>query len=167
MSKEPSKAIILMGVSGCGKTTVGRALSKRLDWPFYDGDDYHPVENVEKMAAGIPLTDDDRYPWLVKLNQLIADNLAENRSIILACSALKTWYRELLAKGNPSVIFVYLKGDFELIFRRMQARDAHYMKAAMLESQFADLEEPQDALMVRVDKNPDEIVDDLISTLDR
>ncbi len=166
MRQEQSKAIILMGVTGCGKTTVGRALSKRLDWPFFDGDDFHPTENVKKMAAGIPLTDDDRYPWLVELNKLIAENLAENRSIILACSALKTWYRELLTKGNPGVVFVYLQGDFELIFKRLQSRGSHYMKAGMLESQFAILEEPQDALTVRVDKIPEEIADDLISKLD-
>lgn len=166
MSETQPKAIILMGVSGCGKSTVGRALSKKLNWPFFDGDNFHTAENVEKMAAGIPLTDDDRFPWLVKLNKLIAENLAEHRSMILACSALRVSYRELLAEGNPGVIFVYLKGDFELIFRRIQARDAHYMKPEMLESQFAALEEPQDAFIVNVEKSPEEIADYLFRLMD-
>ena len=163
--KQP-KAIVLMGVSGCGKTTVGKVLSETLNWPLFDGDDFHPVENVAKMSAGIPLDDDDRFPWLVKLNHLIAENLAEDRSIILACSALKARYRELIAQGNPGVVFVYLKGDFDLIFERMQARDAHYMKAGMLKSQFTDLEEPQNAITINISESPEKISQLIVGNLD-
>ena len=166
MTLDQPKAIVLMGVSGCGKTTVGKVLSETLSWPLFDGDDFHPVENVAKMSAGIPLDDDDRFPWLVKLNHLIAKNLAENRSIILACSALKARYRELIAQGNPGVVFVYLKGDFDLIFERMQARDAHYMKAEMLKSQFTDLEEPQNAITINISESPEKISQLIVGNLD-
>jgi gluconokinase len=162
---EPPKALVLMGVSGCGKTSVGQQLSQRLDWPFYDGDDFHPKENVKKMAAHIPLSDADRAPWLRILHDLIADHLSEGRSMLLACSALKQNYRDQLANGNPGTFFVYLKGDFDLIFGRMQARSGHYMKAEMLRSQFETLEEPTAALTVDIGANLDRITEEIITQM--
>jgi len=106
-------ALILMGVSGCGKTSIGELLSQELGWPFYDGDDFHPPANVAKMAAGIPLDDADRQPWLQTLHDLIHQHLAAGKSILLACSALKGAYRHTLAADNPGSVFVYLKGDFD------------------------------------------------------
>ena len=158
-------AMILMGVSGCGKTSAGRRLSHNLSWPFFDGDDFHPPENVDKMAAGIPLDDDDRALWLSNLHDLMAEHLAEGKSLLLACSALKQMYRDQLAEGNLETVFVYLKGDFNLIFERMQTRSEHYMKANMLRSQFDALEEPVDALTVDIDQNLDTIVKEIVTQL--
>ena len=159
------QALILMGVSGSGKTAVGELLSQKLGWPFFDGDDFHPKENVEKMAAGIPLDDDDRIPWLMNLHDLIADHLAERKSLLLACSALKQSYRDLLLEGNPNTLFIHLKGDFGLIMSRMQARSGHYMKPEMLYSQFETLEEPTDALTVDIEQNLDRITEEIITQL--
>jgi gluconokinase len=162
---EHPQALILMGVSGSGKTAVGELLSQKLGWPFFDGDDFHPKENVDKMAAGIPLDDDDRTPWLKILHDLIAGHLAEGKSLLLACSALKQTYRNLLVEGNPGIIFVHLKGDFALIMSRMQARSGHYMKPEMLHSQFATLEEPSSALTVDIGQNLDRITEEIITQL--
>jgi gluconokinase len=145
-------AIILMGVSGCGKTSVGERLSKILGWPFYDGDDFHPQPNINKMAKGIPLNDDDRQPWLKCLHDLIVENLDQGQSLIVACSALKGKYRQILRGDREAVKFVHLAGSFDLIFDRMQQRNEHYMKAEMLHSQFADLETPKHALTVSIDQ---------------
>lgn len=138
----PFRPVILMGVSGSGKTTVGLALSEHLGCHFFDADDFHPAENIAKMSAGTPLTDADRLPWLQQLNQLIAQNLSTGEPFVLACSALKKSYRVELLRGNLGVIFVYLQADYDSIWSRMQAREGHYMKAEMLQSQFFDLEEP-------------------------
>lgn len=154
-----TKFFIVMGVSGCGKTTVGKLLAKRLGWDFYDADDFHPPENIAKMAAGIPLNDDDRAPWLSGLHGLISASLQAGKPGVLACSALKERYRQILLACNPGVKFVYLKGNFELILARMKVRTGHYMKSAMLESQFAALEEPIDALEMAITFSADEIVD--------
>jgi gluconokinase len=154
-----------MGVSGSGKTAVGELLSQKLGWPFFDGDDFHPKENVAKMAAGIPLDDDDRIPWLLNLHDLIADRLAQGKPLLLACSALKQTYRDLLLEGNPNTLFVHLKGDFGLIMSRMQARAGHYMKPEMLHSQFETLEEPIDALTVDIGQNLDRITEEIIIKL--
>ncbi len=140
--KQKPLVYVIMGVSGCGKTTVGRALAKRLGCPFYDGDDFHPPENVAKMASGMPLTDADRAPWLARLHDLLAQELGRGETAVLACSALKKAYRDQLRQGLDGVQFVYLRGDFDLIWERMRTRRDHYMKADMLRSQFADLEEP-------------------------
>jgi gluconokinase len=164
MSAQP-QAIILMGVSGCGKTSIGVRLSRILGWPFFDGDDIHPPENIAKMAQGIPLDDDDRVPWLANLHDLITEHLAEGQSILLACSALKIKYRNQLAKDNPGTVFVYLKGDFDLIFDRMQIRPGHYMKAEMLRSQFDALEEPTDAWVVEIAQDLDCITKEITSRL--
>ena len=123
--------IILMGVSGSGKTTIGRRLADELGWKFYDGDDYHPRANVEKMARGVPLDDDDRAPWLESLRDLIRSCLARGESAVLACSALKRSYRQHLLI-DESVKLVYLKGDYELIEDRLEGRRGHFMKPEML-----------------------------------
>jgi gluconokinase len=165
MSKQP-QAIILMGVSGCGKTSVGQRLSRVLCWPFFDGDDFHPEENVDKMAAGIPLNDDDRIPWLATLHDLIADHLSDGQSMLLACSALKQKYRDQLVEGNPGTVFVHLKGDFNLIYERMQTRAGHYMKPEMLHSQFRALEEPDAAITVSAKQRIEQITSDIIRELE-
>lgn len=163
-NKQQPRAVIVMGVSGSGKTTTGRALAAALGWPFYDADDYHPADNVAKMAAGRPLTDADRSPWLEALHRLIAGRPAENQSLVLACSALKKAYRDQLRAGNEGVVFVYLHGDYELIAGRMQAREAHFMPADLLRSQFAALEEPEHALVVAADRPVAEIVQTILHT---
>ena len=154
-----------MGVAGCGKTSVGRRLSGCLGWPFFDGDDYHPDENIAKMAQGIPLNDNDRFNWLSVLHDLLEEHLQAGHSLLLACSALKKRYRDQLKDGNPGTIFVYLKGDYELIFRRLQGRDSHYMKADMLQSQFATLEEPEEAVIVSIGQDLDSIVAEIVEGL--
>lgn len=141
---------IVMGVSGCGKTSVGEALAKELGWNFYDADDFHPPENVTKMANGIPLNDSDRAPWLATLHDLISSSLTRNQPGVLACSALKESYRQQLLEGNPNVQIVYLKGSYDMIWSRMEKRTDHYMKPHMLKSQFNTLEEPTDALAVNI-----------------
>ena len=149
---------ILMGVSGSGKTTIGEELAGRLGWDFYDADDYHPPENVAKMASGYPLDDDDRAPWLATLHDLISGCLESGRPGVLACSALKESYRRTLLAGNPGAQLIYLKGDIELIWPRMSARRGHYMKPGMLRSQFEALEEPDDALVVDISRPAGDIV---------
>ena len=149
--------ILLMGVSGSGKTTVGQLLASELGWELADGDDYHPAANVEKMRNGIPLTDADRAPWLETLRALIAGWIAAGKNVVLACSALKRAYRESLRVG-PEVQVVYLRGTPQLLTQRLRARAGHFMTERMLESQLAALEEPEDAVVVEVDRAPEEIV---------
>jgi gluconokinase len=139
--------VLLMGVTASGKTTVGRMLGAALGYPFYDADDFHPPANVDKMRRGIPLTDADRRPWLETLHDLVRRSLAENRDAVLACSALKDAYRHYLLI-DARVTLVYLKADMDLIRERLQQRRGHFMNPALLESQFATLEEPTDALWV-------------------
>jgi len=150
---------LIMGVSGSGKSTVGRLLAQRLGWNFYDADDFHPPANVEKMAKGMPLDDADRALWLKILNQLISKDLEEGKSGVLACSALKQQYRQALLAGNPSVELVFLKGSNNLIRSRLADRADHYMQPGMLKSQFDALEEPQDALVVNITSPVEQIVD--------
>ena len=148
-----------MGVSGAGKSTLGAAVAAELGWRFYDGDDYHPAANVAKMAAGTPLTDDDRRPWLARLHQLIAGHLARHEPAVIACSALKRSYRDQLRAGNEGLVFVYLRGDRQRIGRRLAGRRDHYMPAGLLNSQFADLEEPRadEAIVVDIDVAVEEV----------
>jgi gluconokinase len=155
-------AMVLMGVSGCGKTSVGQALSAELGWTFYEGDDYHTFADVEKMSKGMPLNDEDRAPWLEVLHDLIAEQLQAGENLVLACSALKMEYRQQLRLGNKGVVFVYLDGDFELIRSRMQTRDDHYMKPEMLKSQFNTLEIPSSALKVNIDQPIGAIIKEII-----
>ena len=145
---------VVMGVSGCGKTTVGEALAAHLNCPFYDGDDFHSPENVAKMASGVPLNDADRAPWLASLAGLIRDHLARGETAVLASSALKKRYRDQL-RVDDRVRFIFLDGDFDLIWGRMQARQDHYMKAEMLRSQFEALERPDENVAIRIDIDQD------------
>jgi len=154
--------IIVIGVAGCGKTSVGKALAEHLGWDFYDADDFHPPENVAKMADGIPLDDSDRAPWLAALHDLISSSLRRNQPGVLACSALKERYRRQLLEGNEDVQLVYLKGSYDLIWSRMEKRTDHYMKPQMLKSQFEALEEPTNALTVDISGSVDDI---LLNTL--
>jgi len=147
-----------MGVSGSGKTTIGKKLAESLGWRFYEGDQFHPPENIAKMSAGIPLTDEDRLPWLNTIHNLIQTQLQNGQSAVIACSALKKSYRERLLKGNLGVHIVYLKGNEDLIRHRMKTRGSHFMKAAMLSSQFRTLEEPDGVLTVDISQDPSKIV---------
>lgn len=160
-----TRFIIVMGVSGSGKTSVGQSLAKHLSWDFYDADDFHPPENVAKMASGIPLNDSDRAPWLASLHDLISSSLKGNRPGVLACSALKERYRQQLMHGNPDVQLVYLKGTYDLIWSRMSARSDHYMKPSMLQSQFDTLEEPATALTVDIGTTVGEIVQQIVKQM--
>ena len=157
--------VVLFGVSGSGKTTIGKLLSEILGWPLLDADVYHPAANVEKMRNGVALTDADRWPWLDRLNALLREQQAAGRSAILACSALKQAYRDRLADGLGNLIWIHLKGDFELIEGRLNARRGHYMPPSLLRSQFATLEEPRDAITVDVTPVPDDIARDLAERL--
>lgn len=156
--------LIIMGVAGSGKTSVGKLLSEKLDWQYFEGDAYHPKENVEKMSNGIPLNDKDRMPWLLKLRSIIEDSLAKGTNIILTCSALKESYRKIL-KVSDEVRFIYLKGGYELIEDRMMKRNDHFMKPGMLKSQFEALEEPKDALAIDIDNSCENIIDVILKNL--
>jgi gluconokinase len=157
--------VILMGVSGCGKTTIGQILSGKLGWPLFDADEFHSAAAIEKMRNGIPLEDADRWPWLDRMNAMLRERDARGESVLLACSALKQAYRDRLSKGIAEIRWIYLKGGFELIRKRLEARKGHYMKAGLLESQFATLEEPADALNVDIDDSPDSIADSILRRL--
>lgn len=139
--------VVVMGVSGAGKSTIGAALALELGWRFIDADDHHPPANVAKMAAGVPLTDSDRAPWLDALNLL----LRNEKHAVVACSALKQSYRDRLTAGVPGAVFVYLRGEFELINGRLAGRRHRYMPASLLKSQFETLEPPEKSIAVDVD----------------
>jgi gluconokinase len=158
-----ARAVIVMGVSGSGKTTVGRALAQRLGWSFRDADDHHPSSNVEKMRAGIALDDRDRAPWLDRLNALLRHSTAKRVPVVLACSALKQAYRDALAERAGGLIFVHLAGSIELIGGRLANRAHRYMPASLLRSQFDTLEAPRDALVVDAALPVDEIVERIIA----
>jgi gluconokinase len=149
--------ILLMGVSGSGKTTIGQMLSAQLNWPFVDGDSLHSPANIAKMAAGIPLTDDDRAPWLQSIHAVMEGWRIQQKNGIIASSALKEKYRKILLT-RPEIKLVYLRGAYDLIYSRMQHRPGHYMKAEMLQSQFASLEEPKDAIVIDIGPAPEVIV---------
>jgi gluconokinase len=155
--------ILLMGVQGSGKTTVGRALAERLGWRFADADEFHPPENIAKMAAGIPLDDADRAPWLTALRAEIDRTLAGASNLVLTCSALKERYRQRLL--TDGVVLVYLRGTRELIASRLGARAGHFAKLDLLASQFADLEEPTNAFTVDVSLSVEQIVREIRESL--
>jgi gluconokinase len=160
-----TRFFIVMGVSGCGKTSIGKALAKHFGWGFYDADDFHPPENISKMANGIPLTDSDRAPWLTSLHNLISSSLKQNKSGVLACSALKELYRQQLIDDNDDVQLIYLKGSYDLIWSRMIARKEHYMQPHMLQSQFDILEEPTNALTIDISISINGIIEKILQQL--
>ncbi|QLG43839.1 gluconokinase [Costertonia aggregata] len=160
MSSKKS-VFFVMGVSGSGKSTVGRLLAKVLNCPFFDGDDYHPEANIKKMSAGNPLNDDDRKTWLNSLNLLAKQH--QKKGAVIACSALKQSYRHVLSRSlNDSAKFVYLKGSYKEISNRLSQRNGHFMPAALLQSQFDTLEEPEDAITVSIRYSPKEIVQKIL-----
>jgi len=157
--------LVVMGVSGSGKTTIGALLAGRLHWPYAEADDFHPQSNVAKMAVGQPLTDEDRWPWLEAIGRWIDEQGAAGECGVVSCSGLKRAYRDLLRRGRPQVRLVFLDGSRELIERRMVARHGHFMKASMLDSQFADLERPapdEDVVTVSIDATAAEIVKEIL-----
>lgn len=157
LSKKATLIVVVMGVTGAGKTTVGSLLAQQLGWEFMDADNFHPESNLAKMRRGIPLSDDDRRPWLELLRAEIARRDEAQLSLVLACSALKEEYRRILVAG-PSVKFVYLNGDAQQIAQRLRARRGHFADEQILAGQFADLEEPDDAIRVDVGGTPEKIV---------
>jgi len=146
-----------MGPAGSGKTTVGKLFAAQLNWEFVDADDFHSPANIEKMSHGIPLTDEDRIPWLHSIRAALLQWESQRRNVVLACSALKRSYRELL-QINSNVTLVYLKGSYELLRERLRSRKGHYAGAQILAGQFADLEEPADAITIDAAQSPEEIV---------
>ena len=160
--------LVIMGVSGSGKTTIAKGLAKRLGWQYQEGDDLHPASNVEKMKSGTPLTDADRLPWLKKIAEKIDEWRAKGISGVVTCSALKRAYRDIIAGGRPDVVIVYPKGSKELIADRMAHRHGHFMPASLLDSQFKILEEPspdENSITVSVDQTPDRIDDEIVRRL--
>jgi gluconokinase len=165
-----SMVVVIMGVSGSGKTVVGEALAGRLGWVFEDADNWHPASNIEKMQSGVALTDEDREPWLRSLSCAVRNWIVDKRDVVLACSALREWHRNALREGVPdrkSIRFVYLKGTYEEINRRLRLRVGHFMPESLLESQFAALEEPDssEALVVDVSHPVVTAVDSIITGL--
>lgn len=157
--------IIIMGVEGAGKTTIGKMLAEKLGWKFYDADDYHPKRNIDKMRSGIPLNDEDRWPWLKEVGRLINSCFNLNESCIIACSALKRSYREYLKQQNDKIIFVYLKGDKNTISKRLASRKEHFAGTQLLESQLQTLEEPEGVLTCDISIKPKVITDYIIEKL--
>ncbi|MBD2165229.1 gluconokinase [Calothrix membranacea FACHB-236] len=157
--------ILVMGVSGSGKTTIGKLLADSLHWTFSDADSFHSSENVEKMRSGIPLTEADRTPWLQNLQTAIKNWLQENQNVVLACSALKDSYRQFLLVDSNLIKIVYLKGSYELIQKRLQERQNHYMSATLLDSQFHTLEEPLDTIYMDIAETPQVIVQNIRTAL--
>jgi len=149
--------VIIMGTTGAGKTTIGTMLATQLNWQFADADTFHPPANIEKMSHGIPLTDADRAPWLEAMRKAILEWIAAGKKVVLACSALKRAYRDEL-RPSPEVKIVYLKGDYALFAERIRHRHGHFAGEQILAGQFADLEEPTDAITIDAAHSPEEIV---------
>ncbi len=168
MSKSVS-VVVVMGVSGCGKTTIAHGLAQRLGWQFLEGDRFHPQANVAKMARGIPLEDEDRLPWLQQLREAIIEARRESQEsgtgVVVACSALKQAYRDLLMLNQEPFLWVYLRGEFELLRQRLETRSEHFMPAQLLASQFAALEEPQGAIVVDCGRSPQDLIAHLLNFL--
>jgi gluconokinase len=159
--------VIVFGVSGAGKTTIGKLLARELGWHFLEADDFHPAANIEKMHAGQPLTDEDRKPWLERLREQIERSLATGENAVLACSALKRAYRDRL-RVSEEVTFVFLRGDYALVEKQLRRRRGHFMNPELLQSQFHDLEEPrldENALTVELGRTPQEIVEEIEAKL--
>ena len=156
--------VVVMGVTGSGKTTIGSLLAQRLGWEFADADSFHSPANVEKIRLGIPLDDADRAPWLRALREAMQQWVVEHRNVVLACSALKATYRDQLDVGSE-VKFVYLKGSYDVIYQRLRLRHGHFASEKILASQFATLEEPNHAITVDIDHSVEEIVAEIIRGL--
>lgn len=162
--------LVIMGVSGCGKTTIAQLLSRRLGWDYRDGDEFHPQANVDKMRSGIPLTDDDRWPWLRAIAAWIDGKRRAGENGIVTCSALKKSYRDILIGPRETVGLIYLKGDEDLIARRLARRKDHFMPKGLLHSQFQTLEEPgpdEQPITVSIEPTPEEIVAAITRELER
>jgi gluconokinase len=160
--------LVVMGVSGSGKSTIGTQLALQLRWEFEDGDWFHPARNIDKMHAGIPLTDEDRAPWLIAIADFIDQARVSGRHVVVACSALKRRYRAVIIGNRPDVQLIYLKGDMELIGRRIAARHEHFMPTSLLQSQFEALEEPgpdEHPIVVSIAPHPREIVAKIVEVL--
>jgi gluconokinase len=155
-----------MGVSGSGKTAVGTRLAEKLKYEFLDADNFHPPANIEKMKHGVPLTDEDRFPWLKNLHRELGSRLNQGKSAILACSALKETYRRILGEDLPQVRFVYLYVDKEVLAERLQKRAGHFFPKELLDSQLATLETPHDALVIEENRPLDEVVDAIVKAVE-
>jgi 6-phosphogluconate dehydrogenase len=159
--------IYIMGVSGSGKTTIGKILSEKTGYTFYDADDFHSQDNKAKMNIGLPLTDEDREPWLDNIHHFVVEAIKKN-PVILVCSALKQRYRERLSDSvEDNCRWIFLEGDFNTIFARLNNRAGHFMPASLLQSQFDALEIPQDAIRIDIHMSPEEIAETIISNLKR
>jgi gluconokinase len=163
MPTSEAQAFVLMGVAGSGKSAVGTRAAERLGWVFLDADDFHPESNVEKMRRGIPLTDEDRKPWLERLHEEVKNRLGAGTSVILACSALKDTYRSLLHQGLPTMHFIYLNVDHDTVLDRLRHRQAHFFPKELLDSQFATLQAPKDALVVNANLALDDVVEQVVA----
>jgi gluconokinase len=159
------QAVVLMGVAGSGKTAVGMQVAQKLDWIFLDADNFHPPANIEKMKHGMPLNDEDRAPWLQRLHDELQNQMTEGHSVILACSALKESYRNVLRDETTPPIFVYLDVDPQTIRDRLQHRTAHFFPKELMESQFAALEKPKDAIIIDARKQLEDVVEHVIEAL--
>src|SRR3989344_5780766 len=151
--------IILMGVTGAGKTTIGKMLAEELEYAFYEGDEFHSQHDIEKMKHGIPLDDNDRLPWLLSIRRLIENCALEKKNAVITCSALKSSYRNILMKNEKEITLIYLKGDFDLIQTRLKTRKNHFMNPSLLASQFDILEEPKNAIYADISKDEKAIVE--------
>ena len=158
MPSGPAQIILIMGVAGSGKTTIGRLLAEDLGWKYFEADDFHPPGNIDKMARGIPLDDQDRAPWLAAIRARLDACLAAGENAVFTCSALKESYRRVLTVGAPRVSLIFLSGDYETIMARVGQRSNHYMKADMVRSQFDALEVPVDALILDIRESPANLV---------
>ncbi|MDP1581012.1 MAG: gluconokinase [Candidatus Didemnitutus sp.] len=165
MSKSPSRILLITGVAGSGKSTIGQTAAITLGWPYFEADDFHSVANKAKMASGTPLNDTDRAPWLAAIRAKIDEVRAADQCAVFTCSALKESYRHVLMHNAPEVVLVYLSGDFDTIAQRVGQRAGHYMKSDMVRSQFAALEPPQGALTLDVAQTPEALVAQVLAAV--
>jgi gluconokinase len=164
-TSDPARVLVVMGVSGSGKTEIGQRVARVLGGSFFDSDEYHPPANIAKMSAGVPLDDDDRWPWYERVRREVIERCAPGETRVLACSALKRSHRNFLRATRPEAVrFIQLVGDYDLIFGRLSLRQGHFMRAEMLRSQFETLElaEPDEAMIVSIDTTPEEIVAEIV-----